>query len=276
MRVAKTALRYALFALVTLALLTGRGALNLSPVGELAGPHLHSLLQWELATFPEKWLNRLRLLLPGDALDRESEEQLVREFFELADQRRELEQAIRNARAGSETGRLDALRTRLAAVEMEQAGIRSRVEEIMEGEIDSIAFGEGLHVGGPLSALGVHFPPVDFRIQASPPVTIVSPRDRIERLEDVLLRPDTGVEEMEALEDADTRRARSVRAGAAHRGRGHRPRSHIAKLLPARHARHGGPRVDAPLPLLPSARPGLRKGRRAYNPQRDRGQHLRQ
>ena len=202
MRVAKAALRYALLALVALLLLTGRGALNLSPVGELAGPHLHSLLQWELATFPEKWLYRLRLLLPGDSLDQDSEEQLVRKFFELADQRRELEPVIRDARAGSESGRLDALRARLADVEGEQAGIRGRVEEIMEGEIDSIVFQEGLHVGGPLSAFGVHFPPVDFRIQSSPPVTVVSPRDRIERLEDVLLRPDTGVEDMEALEEA--------------------------------------------------------------------------
>ena len=202
LRVARAALRYALLALAAAALLTGRGALDLSPVGELAGPHRYSLVQWELSTFPEKWLYRLRLMLPGNSLDRQAEEELVRQFFSLSDRRRELEQSIADARAGSQPGRVDSLRAQLATVEEDRAAIRSRVEEIMEGEIDSIAFREGLHTGGPLSALGVHFPPVDFRIQESPPVTVVSPRDRIERLEDVLLKPDTGLEEREALEEA--------------------------------------------------------------------------
>ena len=202
MRVARPALRYAMFALVALLLLTSRGSLNLSPVRELAAPHRYSLVQWELATFPEKWLYRLGLIIPGNALDRQAEEELVREFFDLADRRRSLEAAIRDAGAGSGTGNLDSLRAELANVEEDQASIRNRAEAIMEGEIDSIVFREGLHVGGPLSAIGVHFPPVDFRIQASPPVTVVSPRDRIERLEDVLLRPDTPIEEREALEDA--------------------------------------------------------------------------
>ena len=202
MRVTRAALRYGMFALVALLLLTGRGALNFSPVEELASPHRYSLAQWELATFPEKWLYRLGLVLPGNSLDRQEEEELVREFFDLADRRRSLEEAIRDARAGSETDNIDSLQAQLEAVEADQASIRNRVEEIMEGEIDSIVFSEGLHVGGPLSAFGVHFPPVDFRIQASPPVTVVSPRDRIERLEDVLLRPDTAVEDREALEEA--------------------------------------------------------------------------
>ena len=202
MRVARPALRYAMIALVAMLLLTSRGSLNLSPVRELAASHRYSLVQWELATFPEKWLYRLGLTLPGNALDRQAEEALVREFFELADRRRGIEEAIRDARAGSGTGSLDSLRAQLAMVEADQAAIRNRAEEIMEGEIDSIVFRGGLHVGGPLSAIGVHFPPVDFRIQASPPVTVVSPRDRIERLEDVLLRPGTAVEEIEALEQA--------------------------------------------------------------------------
>ena len=275
MRVARPALRYATFALVVLLLLTSRGSLNLSPVRELAAPHRYSLVQWELATFPEKWLYRLGLTLPGNALDRQAEEALVREFFELADRRRGIEEAIRDERAGSETGGLDSLRAQLAMVEADQAAIRSRAEEIMEGEIDSIVFREGLHVGGPLSAIGVHFPPVDFRIQASPPVTVVSPRDRIERLEDVLLRPDTAIEEREALEQAILRRARSVRACAAHRRSGHGPRGDLAQLLHARHAGDRGPRVDAPLPVLLSARPGVRQDRRAHDPQRDGGQHRR-
>ena len=204
MRVARPALRYATLALVALLLLTSRGSLNLSPVRRAGGAAPATL--WSSGSLPpflRSGCTGSGLVLPGNSLDRQAEEELVREFFELAD-RAAQPRGGRQGRSSrlQQPADLDSLRAQLKAVEAEQAAIRNRVEEIMEGEIDSIVFEEGLHVGGPLSAFGVHFPPVDFRIQASPPVTIVSPRDRIERLEDVLLRPDTAVEDREALEEA--------------------------------------------------------------------------
>ena len=275
MRIARAALRYAVFALVALLLLTGRGALDLSPVGELAAPHRYSLVQWELSTFPEKWLYRLRLALPGNSLDRRAEEELVREFFALSDRRRWLEQSLRDDRAASQPGLPDSLHDQLAAVEEEQAAIRSRVEEIMEGEIDSIADREGLHAGGPLSALGVHIPPVDFRIQDSPPVLVVSPRDSIERLEDVLLRPDTNLAEREALEEAIFAERGLSALVQATGGVATFPAVISPQLLHARHAGNRGARMDAPLPVFSAAGPGVLAKRRADDTQRDGCQHLR-
>ena len=99
---------------------------------------------------------------------------------------------------------LHALEAELARVQDARIGMRNRVEEIMEGLIDSIVFQEGLTLGGPISALGLHFPPVDIRIEHSPPVMVTSPRDRIEMIGGVLLRPGTTVEEMTALEELIT------------------------------------------------------------------------
>ena len=206
-RVLKTALRYAFLAVISLALLTGRGVVNRTHIEELAGSRLYSLTQWEVENFPDKWLYRVRLLLPGSSLDEQAKVDLVLEYSRLSERERELEGAILKAWALSPTGedgQLHALEAELARVQDARVGMRNRVEEIMEGLIDSIVFQEGLSLGGPISALGVHFPPVDIRIDHSPPVMVTSPRDRIEMIGGVLLRPDTTVEEMAAIEELIT------------------------------------------------------------------------
>ena len=48
------------------------------------------------------------------------------------------------------------------------------------------------------------FPPVDVRLEAPPMVLVTSPRDRIERLDDVLLQADIAIESREELEERVT------------------------------------------------------------------------
>ena len=103
-RVLKTALRYAFLALISLALLTGRGVVNRTHIEELAGARLYSLTQWEVENFPDKWLYRARLLLPGSSLDEQAKVDLVLEYSRLGERERELEGAILKAWALSPTG----------------------------------------------------------------------------------------------------------------------------------------------------------------------------
>ena len=192
MRILKAALRFAIVMLISLMLLTSRGTLHLTPVQELARGHLYSLVQWELENFLDKWLYRARLLLPGNSLDEEAEVALVLEHFQLVERERGLKGAIREARNSSqvdEGSSLDALEAELEQVEKSRGNMRDRVEEIMEGEIDSIVAKEGLVVGGLIRSLGIHFPPVDFRLEQSPRVLVVSPRDHIEMIDGILLTP---------------------------------------------------------------------------------------
>ncbi|MFH1560684.1 MAG: hypothetical protein ABID84_04680 [Chloroflexota bacterium] len=204
MGILKAALRFALVVLVSLVLLTSRGALHLTPMEELAKSHLYSLVQWEMQNFLDKWLYRARLLLPGNSLDEQAKVDLVLEYFQLGERESRLEWEIEeawNASQGDESGSLDALEEELGQVRKDRGKMRDRVEEIVEGEIDSIVADEGLVVGGPIRALGIHFPPVDFRLERSPPVLVVSPRDRIEMIDGILLRPGITREEIEALEE---------------------------------------------------------------------------
>jgi hypothetical protein len=129
---------------------------------------------------------------------------LVLEYFQLGEGEKELERAIeeaRNSSQGADGDSLDALEAELAQLKETRGGMRNRVEEVVEGVIDSIVAKEGLVAGGPIRALGIHFPPVDFRLEPSPRVLVVSPRDRIEMIDTILLTPSITVEEMEALEE---------------------------------------------------------------------------
>ena len=204
MRVLRAAFRFALVVLISLVLLTGRGTLNLSPIEELAKSHLYSLVQWEMENFLDKWLYRAKLLLPGNSLDEQAKVELVLEYFQLGEQESSLKRAIEKARISSDVddGRsLDALEEELSQVEKARGKMQDRVEEVVEGEIDSIISNEGLAVGGLIRSLGVNFPPVDFRLEPSPRVLVVSPRDRIEMIEVILLEPSITLEEMESLEE---------------------------------------------------------------------------
>ena len=203
MRILRVALRFILVVVVSLVLLQSKDTLRLSPVEELAKSHLYSLVQWEVTNFFDKWLYRVRLLLPGTSLDAESGVDLVREYFQLGEQVNRLEDRLEEALFSSDGGineSIEALGEELTRTEKMRAKLRDQVEEILEGEIDAGIAREGLALGGPIRALGVHFPPVDFRMDPSPRVLVVSPRDRIEMIDGILLDPGISLEDMEALE----------------------------------------------------------------------------
>ncbi|MQF48516.1 hypothetical protein FIM08_01225 [SAR202 cluster bacterium AC-647-N09_OGT_505m] len=204
MRVIRAAFRFAIVVAISLMLLTGRGVLHLSPVEELAKSHLYSLVQWEMENFLDKWIYRAKLLLRGSSFNQQARVDLVLEYFNLGEQENKLERAIQEASKspdGSHGKSLDALKKELLQVEKSLGKMRDMVEEVLEQEIDSIVSSEGLYVGGPLNFLRILFPPVDIRIEPSPRVLVVSPRDRIEMIDGILLEPGITLKEMEALED---------------------------------------------------------------------------
>lgn len=121
-------------------------------------------LRWEVTTLPNKWLDALGAPVRSDP----PSEDALRRYFALADRDGEEGRALEN-----------------------------EVEAVIEGRVDAIL--RELGAGWPLSPLGV-WPPVDAELAGSPRVLVVSPRERIARIESDTLRPDLTVEEAEAIE----------------------------------------------------------------------------
>ena len=75
-------------------------------------------------------------------------------------------------------------------------GLRATAEETIEAELSSVIDDVGLGFVGDLL-----FPPVDLRFGEPPTILVVSPRDRIELIEDLFLEPDLPFLERARIED---------------------------------------------------------------------------
>jgi len=164
-------------------------------------PYRHGLVAWELSHFADKWFHRLGKLLPGGenrgALEKR---QQVAEFFRLG---QELELLEHHQRFGLEdTDRLtppgapESVRLEIAELMEQRRRMQADVEETIESEISAVLISEGFSTG-----FGLVFPPVDTTFAAAPGVLILSPRNRIQRITAIPLKPGLTNADKEGIED---------------------------------------------------------------------------
>ena len=190
-------------------LLMGRGEFHLSPVEMAAAPYLYDLMTWEISHLPDKWIHKLWSLLPWDSRSRQERLDELQEFFRIGREIRELEASLVDikARPSREIGHpgspgttyqsegVEDLQNRLDDARSRVSNIRAGVEETLESEVSAVLVEEGLS-----SRIGLIFPAVDVALSSPPTVLVISPRDRIERKQTVLLKPDMKVEDIDVLE----------------------------------------------------------------------------
>jgi hypothetical protein len=174
-------------ALVVLA--AGRGDFRPSNLDLTVAPYKYNLVRWEASHFLDKWIHKLADLMPWTNEPSRGERiaQAI-EFFELGQHMRELERQLLLPGPDSEDSALNeqsqTVRAEIKSLKMRRGRMRAAVEEIIESEISAVLSQEGFS-----SRIGLIFPPVDTVFSRSPGVLILSPRDRISRLETVLMEP---------------------------------------------------------------------------------------
>ena len=158
-----------------------------------------NLLAWEAGNAFDKWYHELAALLPWNStLPREERIGLAEKFFELGAEERRLEGQLLTFDEGSEEA--DNIRHRLDEIHGQQDGIRPVVEQTVEREISDVLVAEGF-----ASRIGAILPPVDTVLSHSPALLVTSPRDRIHRLENTLLRHGIRPDDRESLESLTLR-----------------------------------------------------------------------
>ncbi len=180
-------------------LLLSRDTLHLGRTESAASSYLYGLVEWEVGNFFSKWVHKVATAFPWASDTAEEKRAKVDRYFQLGEQIRELQHKVERAAAqtghGSSQETTD-LESELARLVDEQDALRNDVEEFLESELSAVLNEQGLS-----SRLGAVFPPTDFRFDQPPRLLVTSPRDRIERKDDVLLRPDLTIEQMESLEE---------------------------------------------------------------------------
>lgn len=195
----KRTLKWSTFLVLAVLLLTvGQDAVHFSPAERASAPYRYDLIRWEFNNFLSKWLHRVSSALPWrDGSDR-SPLELVRDYFDLGVEMARLESQLDRTASTMGQG------YRQEVVELEEAlegirggrnGLRNEVEETIESIISSVISDFGLGSWGDFL-----FPPVDIRLTEPPKVLVTSPRDRIERTYEVILKPTMKIAEQEEVE----------------------------------------------------------------------------
>ncbi len=174
-----------LTAAALLGILLGGALALFSPRGELA-EHRYQLWRWQAETLVPT-LASIAGIGPRPASAENLE--AVRRYFQLTS-------ALRAELASPEPD--PAL---IRALEDERATYENDVERFLERTITEVVQSAGLQRPLPLfTGIHVTWPPVAVELTSPPRLLVRSPRDRIERIGDTLLKPGLTLEEVEQIE----------------------------------------------------------------------------
>jgi hypothetical protein len=180
---------------------------------------------WRAVWTALRWLAFVVLLVPSLLHDSPSRSELRTEqaaqplsfnlveweVARLSERLGNLVAALRGEPAVASPADIELIRTYFQTPPGGRAALRSQVEPAIERLVADAWRTEGLAVASPLAAgQPIVFPPVSFTFTAPPEVLVVSPRDRIEVTQSVLLRPSLQPSEVVQLEAGVARRSLST------------------------------------------------------------------
>lgn len=159
-------------------------------------PYLFSIAGWEvkaLALEANQWLS-------GNREDIDGEVQLVTGYFASIERINALKSEVEVAGAANGES-VPSLLEELNRLQEQNTALTGTVERIIEEQIREALVQQGIfnpvdeHIG-----LMVGFPPVNFRLEKTPGLLVISPRERIESIREIMLVPGLTREEIADIE----------------------------------------------------------------------------
>lgn len=168
-------------------------------LNQVTAPYHFSILRWEIANILK--VSQRPEASAGGMPTPEWERQIVLEYFGLTDQIRATEWEITAAAARGEHHSLDSRQEQLAGLLAQKQTLANKVEWILGKQVREAFSREGIYnPADRIARLPVPFPPLNFRLARPPHVLVVSPRERIESIREIMLVQDMDIEAMERLE----------------------------------------------------------------------------
>jgi len=157
-------------------------------------PYRFNFVKWELEAIPHEvgqWLS-------GDNEVSADQTDTVIEYFSLVEQIKSLESEI----AADEASDIAELEVELNRLLEQRTALADKVERIIACQIKEVLAEQGIfHPVDKYIRLKVNFPPLNFRLEKLPYLLVISPRDRIDSIREIVLKQDLTLEEMESIEE---------------------------------------------------------------------------
>ena len=171
-------------------------------LGTIAKPYRFSTLAWEAKAIPyevNQWIFGKR-----EKID--DEVQVVTEYFSAVKRIKALKSEIGAVNAGTRQGNLASLEAELHTLQEKELALNKVVERIIERQIKETLAEQGIY--NPIdnhARLRINLPPLNFKLEKPPHLLVISPRDRIDSIREIVLQQDISPEEMELIEaESDT------------------------------------------------------------------------
>lgn len=168
-------------------------------LNQAAKPYRFSIGRWELQQLAQRL--RVPYARARAAVSEMSDTSRVMQYMDLLNEIRLVEFDRESAEIETGVRSQPALQSRIEALRQERETLRPAVQSILTTQIRTVLQREGIY--NPFdryARLRVTFPPISFVLGEPPHVLIVSPRERIERLREVMLTQQLDLSATEAIE----------------------------------------------------------------------------
>ena len=166
-----------------------------SRLNSITKPYLFSIAGWELKAISQE-INQWIFSGQEESND---EVQIVIEYYNSAKQIKTLKSEIELTNAENREDTLGSLEEELIKLQEQNTALKGRVERIIEKQIRKTLVQQDIY--NPLTEININFPPVNLRLEQLPCVLVISPRDRIESIREITLKPSLTIEERVNIEN---------------------------------------------------------------------------
>ncbi len=165
-----------------------------SRLRSIVKPYVFNIVQWESRTIPQKVSEGIF----SKRSEAGSEVDVVNQYFAAAERIRTLESELEAINAGSKQDDVASLGAELDELQQQRAQLEAAAERIIAGQIKEVLTQQGIY--NPVTKSTVSFPPLSFTLEQPPHLLVVSPRERIESMREIMLRQSIGLEQVEDIE----------------------------------------------------------------------------
>ncbi len=168
-----------------------------SSLKAIVQPYNFSIVKWELKAIFEE----VKQLIVDNRTAGDNSISEVIGYFSIGEEARNKKAEIDAANSGSQKNDLALLETELRELEAQRQALEGTVERVIRRQVREILSQQGIfHPVDRYIGLKVGFPPLNFQLGTPPHLLVVSPRDRIESIREIVLLQNIGVEEMASIE----------------------------------------------------------------------------
>jgi hypothetical protein len=164
-------------------------------INDIVGPYRFSIVEWELKTLT----GELEEII-FNGVDYTADDTLVViEYFSLLGDISGLENQISYLKDEASDTELDSLKEQLEILKERRDSLKKGVEKILELQIRETLRQLDIYLGDD-AAINIDFPPVNFSLESPPHLLVISPRDNILRMKEIILLQDLTIDEIDYIE----------------------------------------------------------------------------